>query len=235
MALKTKPRWDKYDGYMGNFRSFLAADIDLDTEANVVLGVSGTSTGIAIGSGTTGIKGLMIIPVGQSLSGNLLDGGINNHAGDPCDVGKHGEIVNFQPSVLTNSFAVTVVAGSGNATVKLKNNKTGLSQVASWAYNGNAAAVDAGLTAVDDGLATAGITVTGTAPNFTVVLDDGWALEANDASATVTVPTTTPVAFTNYYAHADGSVNATKGGDGIYVGHTAEKDRLIVNVLDATP
>jgi len=146
MALTTKPRWDKYDGYVGNYRGVLGVDIDLDTEANKVLAVGHNSDGaIVIGSGQTGIKGLMIVAVGADIHGNLLDGGINNMTGDVQDVGKHGEITNFVPS------DVAAVAG------------------------------------------------------------------------------------TNYYAHADGSVTATKDVDGVYVGHTVEADRLIVNVLDATP
>lgn len=237
MALKTKPRWDKYDGYVGNYRGVLAADIDLDSQANVVLAVGHNSDGaVVVGSGQTGIKGLMIVPVGQSLSGNLLDGGINNNAGDPCDVGKHGEIVNFAPNNVANSFGLTVVASGGNFTVKVKNLKTGVSQpTGNIAYNANAAGVKTGIVNVDDSLLDADVTVTGTAPNFTVTVPSGFAIEANDASATVTVPTKTPAAGKNYYAHADGSVNDTKGGDGIYVGHTAEADRLVVNVLDATP
>ena len=72
MALATKPRWDKYDGYIGNFRGVLAEDIDLDTEANVVLAVGLNSDGATvIGSGQTGIKGLMIVPVGGDIHGNL--------------------------------------------------------------------------------------------------------------------------------------------------------------------
>jgi hypothetical protein len=34
----------------------------------------------------------------------------------------------------------------------------------------------------------------------------------------------------NYYAHDDGSITATKGGDGIYIGHTVKGQRLIVDV-----
>lgn len=237
MGLSTKPRWDKYDGYVGNYRGVLADDIDLDLEANVVLAVGHNSTGgIVIGSGQTGIKGLMIVAVGADIHGNLLDGGINNQAGDPQDVGKHGEITNFRPSVLTNSFGVAVVASSGNFTVKVKNLHTGVSQaIAGVVYNGANSALKANIVAVDDSLLATDVTVVGTAPNFTVTVPVGYSIEANDATATVSVAATTSVAGTNYYAHADGSVNATKGGDGIYVGHTAEADRLIVNVLDATP
>ena len=238
MALKTKPHWDKYDGYVGNYRGFLAADINLETQANVVLAVGTNSDGaVVIGSGQTGIKGLMIIPVGQSMLGNLLDGGINNMAGDPCDVGKHGEIVNFQPSVVNNAFGVTVVAASGNFKVKVKNLKTGVSQATGdIAFNAANTAVKSAIVAVDDSLLVADVTVTGTAPNFTVVLPAGYALEVeNAANATVAAPTLTSEAGKNYYAHADGSVNAVKGGDGIYVGHTQEATRLIVNVSDATP
>lgn len=237
MGLSTKPRWDKYDGYVGNYRGVLGEDIDLDLEANVVLAVGHNSSGaIVIGSGQTGIKGLMIVAVGTDIHGNLLDGGINNQSGDPQDVGKHGEITNFRPSVLTNSFAVTVVVGSGNFTIKVKNNHTGVSQaIAGVAFNGTNANLKTAIVAVDDSLLASDVTVTGTAPNFTVIVPDGYTIEANDATATVAAASVAPAAGTNYYAHADGSVNATKGGDGIYVGHTAEADRLIVNVLDATP
>ena len=37
-------------------------------------------------------------------------------------------------------------------------------------------------------------------------------------------------AGTKYYAHDDGTINATKGTDGVYVGTTVEPDRLEVNV-----
>ena len=235
MALTTKPYWDKYNGYVGNFRSVLAADINLETQANKVLAVGGSSTGIVIGSGQTGIKGVMVVAVGTNLAGTgLLDGGINNKAGDPCDVGKHGEITNFRPTLLTNSFNVVVTAESGTATLKLKNPLGVEKTSGTFAYNGNAAAVDSALAGIDDGLDTSGIDVVGTAPNFTVTLPAGWSLAAGTGT-TVTAPSAEPAAFTNYYAHADGSITATKGGDGIYIGHTVEASRLIVNVNDATP
>jgi hypothetical protein len=41
------------------------------------------------------------------------------------------------------------------------------------------------------------------------------------------------VAGTGYYAHDDGTVTATKGTDGVYVGHTVEAQRLIVRVVAA--
>lgn len=146
MPLSTKPRWDKYDGYVGNFRSPLAADINLATQANRVLAVGQNSNGATtIGFGATGIKGLIIVPVGADQSGNLLDGGINTEAGDICDVGVHGEITNF------------ATTGAGGAQ-------------------------------------------------------------------------TPGVAGTNYYGHPDGTVTATKGADGVYVGHTVEATRLIVHV-----
>src|SRR5574337_1351110 len=87
----TKPRWDKYDGYIGNFRAPLAADVDLDTEANVVLPVGINSDGaVVFGAGQTGIVGICIIPVGTNMMGSLLDGGVNTGAGDIVDVGKIG-------------------------------------------------------------------------------------------------------------------------------------------------
>lgn len=234
MALGTKPRWDKYDPYVGNFRAPLAADINLETQANKVLGMGINSSGAAvIGAGQTGLKGLVIVPVGTDMNGSLLDGGINTEAGDICDVGKHGEITNFEPSVLTNTQVITVVAGSGNFTVKVKNLKTGVSQVtAGIAYNGANSAVKTGIVGVDDSLLASDVTVTGTAPTFSVTLPSGYTLEANDATATVATPSTVPAAGTNYFVHADGSVNSTKGGDGIYCGHTVEATRLIVNFND---
>jgi hypothetical protein len=228
MALGTKPRWDKYDGYVGNYRGVLAEDIDLDTEANVVLGVGHNSDGaIVIGSGQTGIKGLMIVAVGGDIHGNLLDGGINNNAGDTQDVGKHGEITNFVANPADGSYALVVTVGSGNFTVNVNGKVSG-----NIAFNALAQAVEDALNAVDDNVT--GIDVTGTAPNFSVTVPDDSTLAAG-TGATVTAGATIPIAGTNYYAHADGSVNATKGSDGIYVGHTAEASRLIVNVLDATP
>lgn len=146
MALTTKPRWDKYDGYIGNFRGPLAADITLATQANRVLAVGVNSSGaVTVGAGQTGVAGVVIIPVGVDMYGNLLDGGVNTQAGDLCDVGKHGEITNFAPSLLG-----------------------------------------------------------GTAPD--------------------------PAAGTNYYGHPDGSVLPSTGPGALYVGHTVEKDRLIVDV-----
>jgi hypothetical protein len=239
MALTTKPRWDKYDGYVGNYRGVLGVDIDLETESNKVLAVGHNSDGaIVVGSGQTGIKGVMIVAVGADIHGNYLDGGINNMTGDVQDVGKHGEITNFVPSDLTNDFTLTVVVGSGSFTAKVKNAVTGVSQaIAGVAFNAANSAVKTAIVAVDDSLLAASVTVTGTAPNFVVTLPDDYVLEANDASATVTTAPATlaAAAGTNYYGHADGSVTATKGSDGVYVGHTVEASRLIVNVLDATP
>lgn len=98
MALATKPRWDKYDAYVGNYRGVLAATVNLTTQANQVLAVGHNSNGaVVVGGGQTGVCGLMIIPVGVDIHGELLDGGINNMAGDPTDVGAHGEITNFTP------------------------------------------------------------------------------------------------------------------------------------------
>ena len=34
----------------------------------------------------------------------------------------------------------------------------------------------------------------------------------------------------NYYGHDDGTITATKGSDGVYIGHTVEGQRLIVDV-----
>lgn len=151
MALTTKPRWDKYDPYVANFRGPLAADIDLATQANAVLAVGVNSSGaITVGSGQTGIKGVTIIPVGVDMHGVLLDGGVNIEAGDICDVGKHGEITNFKP-----------------------------------------------------------FQPSGTAP--------------------------APAAGTNYYGHPDGAVLPSTGPGAVYVGHTVEADRLIVEVSDNGP
>lgn len=137
-----KPRWDKYNGYVGNFRAPLAADVDLDTEANVVLPAGIDSNGaVVFGAGQSGIVGVVIIPVGTNMQGTLLDGGVNTGAGDICDVGKHGEIVNFADSAGNNA------------------------------------------------------------------------------------------AGTNYFANADGTVTPDTGD--VYIGHTVEADRLIVDVTDS--
>src|ERR1700741_1069865 len=161
MTLRTKPRWDKYDGYVGNFRGALAADIDLDTEANKVLAVGVNSDGaVVIGSGQTGIKGLMIVPVGADIHGNLLSGGINNQAGDPCDVGKHGEITNFVPTDVTNDFLVHVTVGSGTFTVKTVNPDGNQSTSSAIAFNGTNANVKTGVVAADDNLDAADVSVT---------------------------------------------------------------------------
>jgi hypothetical protein len=148
-SLSVKPRWDKYDGYVGNYRATFAADVPLDA-ANMVLGVGQNSAGaLVIGAGSSGLTGIIIVPVGIDIHGYLLE---PPQAGDVIDVGKHGEIVNFQTTAFTS-----------------------------------------------------GAFLAGTAP----------------------------VAGTKYYAHADGTVNATATGVGsIYIGHTVEASRLIVNVVE---
>lgn len=151
MALATKPRWDKYDGYVGNFRGSLAADVTLATQANRVLAVGLNSSGaVTVGAGQTGVSGVVIIPVGVDMYGNLLDGGVNTQAGDLTDVGKHGEITNFKPTLLGGA-AQTAAAG------------------------------------------------------------------------------------TNYYGHPDGSVLASTTPGAVYVGHTVEADRLVVDVSATGP
>lgn len=147
MALTTKPRWDKYDGYVGNFRAPLAAAVVLATQANRVLPVGVNAQGAAVlgGAGQTGIVAVAIVPVGADMNGNLLDGGVNTGVGDILDCGKHGEIVNFRPTAADGSYGV-------------------------------------------------------------------------------------PAAGTKYYGHPNGAIDAVKGADGVYVGHTVEADRLIVNV-----
>ena len=148
MALTTKPRWDKYDGYVGNFRASLAADVVLATQANKVLAVGLNSSGaVVVGGGQTGVSGLVIIPVGLDMYGSLLTGGVNTMAGDLCDVGKHGEITNFSPSQPS-----------------------------------------------------------GTPP--------------------------TQVAGTSYFGHADGAVLPSTAPGAVYVGHTVEADRLVVDVAN---
>jgi hypothetical protein len=149
-ALSTKARWDKYDGYVGNFRAPLAVDSRAD-EANIVLAVGINNAGaVVVGSGQTGITGLLILPVGNDyISGAVLPG---PQAGDAVDIGKHGEITNFFPTTF----------GGG-------------------VFSANATPAAAG---------------------------------------------------TAYYAHANGTVDATAGADGVYVGHTVEATRLIVNVVD---
>lgn len=148
-SMATKPRWDKYDGYVGNFRATFNADITTDA-ANLVLGVGLNSSGLlVVGAGSSGLVGIIIIPVGIDIHGYLLE---PPQAGDVIDVGKHGEIVNFSTTAFTS-----------------------------------------------------GAFLAGTAP----------------------------VAGTKYYAHTDGTVNATATGVGsIYIGHTVEASRLIVNVDD---
>ena len=152
MTLGVKARWDKYNGYVGNFRGMLAEDSTAD-QANIVLAVGVNSSGaITIGAGQTGIIGLMILPVGNDyISGDVLPGPI---AGDAVDVGKHGEITNFFPTRL----------------------------------NGTSGDFEANLTP--------------------------------EAAGTV------------YYAHANGTVDAVAGTDGVYIGHTVEASRLIVNVVE---
>lgn len=149
-TLPTKARWDKYDGYVGNFRAMLNADTTAD-QANIILAVGINSSGaVVIGAGQTGISGLMILPVGNDyITGAVLPG---PQAGDAVDIGKHGEITNFFPTKFASS-----------------------------------------------------------------------AFAANDTPA---------AAGTKYYAHANGTVDAVKGADGIYVGHTVEATRLIVNVVE---
>ena len=243
MALTTVPRWDKYDPYVGNFRGTLAADVDLATQANKVLAVGLNSDGaVTIGSGTSGIKGVVIIPVGKDMHGVLLDGGVNIEAGDLCDVGKHGEITSFSPTVLTYTQVITVdgTADGGTFTLTLGGKTT-----SALAYNITGANLKTALVALDDGHTSDDFTVTGNGP-YSVTYNQAWgALTDDDALITVsatptpdlvtiTQPSTTAVAGTNYYGHADGSVTAVEGADGVYVGHTVEADRLIVNVLDAT-
>lgn len=107
MALATKPRWDKYDAYVGNFRAPLAANVP-NTHFNKVLAVGLDSNGtIVVGGGQTGVIGLMVVAVGADIHGNLLDGGINNMAGDIQDVGVSGEITNFQPFDVSAPATVT--------------------------------------------------------------------------------------------------------------------------------
>lgn len=148
MALATKPRWDKTNPYVGNHRAHLAADIPEVLFNKVIATGKNSQGGIVVGGGQTGVDGLLIVAVGQDIHGELLDGGINNMAGDPQDVGQLGEITNFEP------WEVGVIA-------------------------------------------------------------------ANQ---------TQEKAGTNYYGHPDGSVIEATGPGCVYVGRTAEKDRLIVNV-----
>lgn len=145
MALTTKCRWDKFDGYDGNPRGTLAADVTTDL-ANLVVGVGLNSSGqVVIGAGASGLIGVVIFPIGHDyLTGGLVAPPV---AGDRIDVGKHGEIVNFTTTAVTGGVF----------------------------SNGGAA-----------------------------------------------------VAGTKYYAHSDGSVNATATA-GTYVGHTMEADRLVLN------
>jgi hypothetical protein len=91
-ALAVKPRWDKYDPYVGNFRAPLAVDATLD-QANLIIGVGLNSSGACVlGAGQTGIIGVIVMPVGVDVHGYLLEPPI---AGNIVDVGKRGEITNF--------------------------------------------------------------------------------------------------------------------------------------------
>jgi len=91
-ALTVKPRWDKYDPYVGNFRAPLAVDATLD-QANLIIGVGINSSGACVlGAGQTGIVGVIVMPVGVDVHGYLLEPPI---AGNIVDVGKRGEITNF--------------------------------------------------------------------------------------------------------------------------------------------
>lgn len=150
MTLSTKARWDKYNGYVGNFRAPLGFDTTAD-HGNKVLACGINNSGAAvIGAGQTGIVGLVIFPMGNDyITGAILP---NLITGDSHDFGKHGEITNFAPTT----------------------------------WNSGTSTFDVG----------------------------------------------TPAAGTDYFAHADGSVNATKGTDGVYVGHTVESSRLIVNMVE---
>jgi hypothetical protein len=56
-----------------------------------------------------------------------------------------------------------------------------------------------------------------------------WAVGVADASQPA------PVAGKNYYGHPDGSVINATGPGAVYVGHTVEKDRLIVHVQCDAP
>ena len=229
----TKARMDKRDPYVGNFRAPLAADVNLATQANVLLPVGINSDGAAVlgGAGQTGIVGVTIIPVGTDMQGNLLDGGVNTEAGDICDVTKHGEVVNFRPTPVPGASGVVITAGSGTVTFSTVS-PAGVSKAGSaFAFNGDAAALKTAIVAADDGLASADVTTSGTSPNFVVKLPTGWGLTAA-SGATVTPGSTAPAAGTKYYAHADGSIDTTSAS-GIYIGHTVEADRLILNVHDA--
>jgi hypothetical protein len=145
--LVTKPRIDKTDPYVGNPRGTLAAAVTND-QANLVIGVGLNSSGqVVVGAGASGIIGVTIFAVGHDyLTGGLVQ---PPQAGDTIDVFKHGEIVNFVPTVVTT-----------------------------------------GVFSAD---------------------------------------TNPPAAGTKYYAHADGSVNAT-ATSGVFVGHTMESSRLIIDV-----
>lgn len=238
-AMGTVPRWDKYNGYIGNFRGSLAEDIDLDTEANVVLAVGLNSDGaVVIGSGTSGIKGLVIVPVGVDINGRMLDGGVNTQAGDICDVGKHGEITNFVPSTLDNSTTIDLSADGG----KWKVGYNGRMAEVNW--NVSLADLKTAIVGLFDGFRDYEFTVTGTAGDkydVSTILHDLGTLEVDGTDLTLTAgtpsievqtPSNSVKAGTNYYGHDSGVVNATKGSDGVYVGHTVEASRLIVNVAD---
>ena|SRR6185295_585213 len=228
-GLLTKPRIDKRDPYVGNFRAPLAADVVLATQANRVIACGLNASGaVVFGAGQTGIIGVTIIPVGTDMAGNLLVGGINVMAGDICDVTKHGEIVNFKPNPNSNVVSVTITAGSGTVTPVVTPPGGAARNGSAFAFNGDAAALKTAIVAADDNLVAADVTTSGTTPNFSVTLPAGYALSFA-SGATVNAATTTPAAGTKYYAHSDGSID-TVSASGVYIGHTVEADRLILNV-----
>lgn len=110
MTLTTVARFDKNWPYGNTFDAQLAVDFD-ERLANQVIGVGLNSSGeVVIGSGNTGVVGVLCLPLGKNaLTGDLLEGPT---AGDPVTVMKIGEIVNFR-LLNISTFALTApVAGT---------------------------------------------------------------------------------------------------------------------------
>jgi hypothetical protein len=109
VTLSTKPRFDKYDPYVGNFRAPLAVDSTTD-QANLVIAVGINSSGaLVVGAGQTGIVGVIINNVGHDfITGGLVQPPM---AGAIADVMKHGEIVNFIGTTVTAGVFSAGAAG----------------------------------------------------------------------------------------------------------------------------
>lgn len=111
MTLTTVARYDKNMPYGNTFVAPLAVDFD-ERLANQVIGVGLNASGqVVVGSGQTGIRGILIVPLGKNVvTGDVLEGPI---AGDNVDVMKIGEVTNFRLLNVT-TFALTAAAAGTN-------------------------------------------------------------------------------------------------------------------------